>query len=64
MTNSSISSIIFQVRKIDLVKKEIEYYGHSFSNDPSFLVNTVVSTSATNANDLYFAGKTKKLTVL
>jgi hypothetical protein len=40
----------------------METYGPSFSSGSSFLVNTVVSTSATNANDLYFAGKTKTLT--
>ena len=28
----------------------------------SFSVNTIVSTSAINANDFYFAGKTKSLT--
>ena len=28
----------------------------------SFSVNTIVSTSTTNANDFYFAGKTKSLT--
>ena len=28
----------------------------------SFSVNTIVSRSATNANDFYFAGKTKSLT--
>ena len=28
----------------------------------SFSVNSIVSTSATNANDFYFGGKTKSLT--
>ena len=29
---------------------------------PIFSVNTIVSRSTTNANDFYFAGKTKNLT--
>ena len=49
---------------MNLDNGKMESYVTNFGSGSSFLVNTVVSTSATNANDLYLAGKTKKLTVV
>ena len=52
----------FKVQKVDF--STLLYAGISLTigSGSSFSVNTIVSTSITNANDFYFAGKTKSLT--
>ena len=64
VTDSNINGGTFQVFKVDFSYNTPMYssttltmgYGSSFS------VNTIVNRSTTNANDFYFAGKTKSLT--
>ena len=63
-TDSTINGGTFQVHKVDFSFNPPKYVTTSLTMGfgSSFLVNTIISTSATNANDFYFAGKIKSLT--
>ena len=63
-TDSNINGGTFQVIKIDFSSNPQKYITAllTIGSGTSFSVNTIVSTSVTNANDFYFAGKTKRLT--
>ena len=47
--------------KVDLISLKYKTTLCTISSGSSFSINTIVSTSTTNANDFYFAGKTKNL---
>jgi len=63
-TDSNINGSVFQVIKIDFSSDPPNYFTNSLTmaSGSSLSVNTIVSTSIKNANDFYFAGKTKSLT--
>jgi hypothetical protein len=60
-TDSNINGGTFQVLKVNFGTNKYVSTPLTMGFGSSFSVNTIVSRSATNVNDFYFAGKTKSL---